>query len=180
MRGWLIASLGLLAGCDQIRGKNLESNPEICTGLAAQSLVEMWGRGETVDNPDIAENPYATASAYSKALTDCLIVHARQFANQSDVSSVIARAVSASCQTESSNYVQSYLDSRNLNILHAATPQDLPVISAEIDTIKPKLIKSVGDVALRYVVEARAGHCAIKRHKLTEGFDAPAMPDIVD
>ena len=93
---------------------------------------------------------------------DCIIMTARQYAGVSDVSSVVAKAVVTACHDQIST-VSGDLFKATLGDAGSGDP--VAFAQSEADQSD----KDMADAALRYVVEARAGHCPVSRPKWLSG-----------
>jgi hypothetical protein len=164
-----LAAVCALTGCDKTSQPVHVLDAWPCTTLSDATNIQRWEKGDYgITGPQQQEMPTASMvrmkNINSMVLADCLMTHARQYATGSDPSSVVTRAVVAACLPEQQRYVEHYI----------AVDHNVGINNGNA-TI-PLLQRNIENVTLGYVMEARTGHCGIKRGKAGDG---PLIPDLV-
>ena len=120
---------------------NASPDPKICTQIMSQ---------EQFDNENKSSNIY-----YADLATDCLITKSREYSSSADVSAVVGKAVISACSTLV-GFVTSDKFERDAKIWGVAQA------AASGDDEQKKWEAA----AVRYVIEARTGHCTTHRPTL--------------
>lgn len=131
-RRLLFAAAMALASCER---------PGICTQIVRADQIK--------DLP--ANDP--------RAVTDCLIVNARRFANASSGEAAISKAVMSACSPQADAIASWARDSAfKVEMRYGA---DAALQAA--DVAEKEIRDKIGGAALRFVVEAQSGRCSMRR-----------------
>ena len=145
---WHLRRLAVLSALGTIACAPREDTT-ICTPLASQQVLDAADR----------EKP-RTSEGTGRLAADCVIVNARRFSVSNDPSLVVAAVVTSKCRDQ--------IDRMHFALL-TALANDPQYVDPPIPTdFKGEIDAAAKKAALLYVVEARSGHCSVRRGSATK------------